>query len=309
MTPAFTTAHAGTGGSCNSGNIEKLKITFGEAVSAIQQAVQAIDHLKESRRFIISKNKKRTWNRQAQLLKALFNVDLDKPHKLAANNPGAELVRSKQNNFQAMLNGLDYGNPDVAWQYWLFCGDDWLQWRAPTDTAELDTQDPKRTLGQIYNGLGAHLAIVHTKSKIMEQYVFGAGLPQNNPVCRDRNFANTMRNARTVTFCDEALRQGTLSAAKSSINPGDALDSKLTLTHLWIHELSHLLLGFIDEEAVDVNGQRVAGVHANRWRKGVGLARWAADRARKAPDIYALFATAVYLDNYGWGTGVAENDD
>ncbi|KAL8894394.1 MAG: hypothetical protein Q9192_004357 [Flavoplaca navasiana] len=290
MTPAFTTARAGTGGSCNSGDVEKLRITFREAVSAIQQAVQAIDNLKESRRFIVSKNKKRTWNRQAQLLKALFNVDLDKPHRLAANNPGAELVKSKHNNFQAMLNGLDYGNPNVAWRYWLFCGDDWLQWRAPTDIAELDEQDPKRTLGQIYNGLGAHLAIVHTTYKIKEQYVFADGPPQNNPFCRDQNFANTMRNTAAVTFCDEALIQKTLSAAKSSINPGDALD-------------------IIDEEAVDVNGQRLNGVHANRWSNGVNLARWEADRARKAPDIYALFATAVYLDNYGWGTGVAENDD
>ena len=97
MIPAFTTARAGTGGSCDSDNMDKLKITFSEAVSAMQHAIEAIDNLKENRHFVISPKKKRTWKRQAQLLKTLFNVDLDKPHKLAANNPGAELVKSKPN--------------------------------------------------------------------------------------------------------------------------------------------------------------------------------------------------------------------
>ena len=51
-----------------------------------------------------------------------------------------------------------------------------------------------------------------------------------------------------------------------------------------------------------------SGVHANGWEKGTRLARYHQHRARQAPDLYALFATAVYFDNWGWGQGVAEEE-
>ena len=47
---------------------------------------------------------------------------------------------------------------------------------------------------------------------------------------------------------------------------------------------------------------------ANGWQKGVNLARFDPDRAREAPDIYALFATAVYFDNFGWGVALPRNE-
>ena len=50
-------------------------------------------------------------------------------------------------HFQNMLNKMDYQLPgaNVALQYWLFCGDRWLQWKAATDINELDT---RFTVGQ-----------------------------------------------------------------------------------------------------------------------------------------------------------------
>lgn len=46
-----------------------------------------------------------------------------------------------------MIDAIDYQNPDVARKYWLFCGDNWLQWKAATETNELDTEDAKRSIG------------------------------------------------------------------------------------------------------------------------------------------------------------------
>ncbi|KAL8926914.1 MAG: hypothetical protein Q9208_002723 [Pyrenodesmia sp. 3 TL-2023] len=77
------------------------------------------------------------------------------------------------------------------------------------------------------------------------------------------------------------------------------------MAHLWIHEWGHLVNEYKDEEAVDGSGNLIQAA-ANGWARSANLARWDPERAAKAPDIYALFATAVYFDNYGWASGIAE---
>lgn len=49
-----------------------------------------------------------------------------------------------------MLDGHDYNIPDVTRKYWLFCGDNWLVWKGPSETNEADDRDPKRTLGETF---------------------------------------------------------------------------------------------------------------------------------------------------------------
>ncbi|KAL8658851.1 MAG: hypothetical protein Q9226_000741 [Calogaya cf. arnoldii] len=210
MKPAFVTARPGTGGSCSDAQIQKLRTGFSEAVEAIQKAAEAIDNLKKSYLLHISKDKRRTWVRQAQLLKALFNIDVSKVRGLGNDNADANDV---QRSLQNIIDKLDYKKTEVAWQYWLFCGDDWLQWKPATTVNHLDDRNPQRTLGEMYEGV-------------------------------------------------------------------------------------------VDERAVDAHGNQIPG-DVNGWQRGVNLARWAPGRAREAPDLYALFATAIYFDNFGWGTGVA----
>ncbi|KAL9037200.1 MAG: hypothetical protein Q9180_003855 [Flavoplaca navasiana] len=152
LRPAFINPLPPARGSCSVDQLQELTIGFREAIDATKKAAQAIDNLKNSApNSLIHKDKNRTWKRQAQLLKALFNIDVDKK--------------------------LGDGNND-------------------------------------------------------------ANLLQNEP-------------------------------------------------------------------AVDGSGRPIPG-DANGWQRGAALARHDPARARQAPDLYALFATAVYLDNFGWGTGVAE---
>ncbi|KAL8765073.1 MAG: hypothetical protein Q9209_007734 [Squamulea sp. 1 TL-2023] len=234
-----------------------------------------------------------------------------------------------------MLDGIDYEKPNVARQNWLFCGDNWLQWKQPTDIDELDTQDPKQTVGEIFDPfvfecskesawqlemwnlvmflidtrlVGAFLAKVHTPLKSLNRYVIIPDANQLNPLCWGSNLACTLQNVRAITFCDPAFGyKKSLDKTKSEIQPGNHIRDKLTLAHMWIHEWGHLFNLFRDEFAVNMLGVPI-DEHANGWQKAVNLARWDPNRARRAPDLYALFATAVYFDNYGWGNGVAEQD-
>ncbi|KAL8817181.1 MAG: hypothetical protein Q9223_003936 [Gallowayella weberi] len=209
-----------------------------------------------------------------------------------------------------MLDNLNYNNPIVARRYWLFCGDDWVQWKDPTDEDELDTQIPKRKVGAVHAG-GSFLVKAYTPMTSLVGYLDIRNAPhQPNPMCRQPGVtASTFRRVRATTFCDLAFdpQYKTLQETKIQIQPGDRLDRKITLAHLWIHEWGHLLNQFEDEPAVDSSGHPIAG-DANGWERAVNLARFEVDRARGAPDLYALFATAVFFDNYGWGSGVAETD-
>ncbi|KAL8781766.1 MAG: hypothetical protein Q9213_005849 [Squamulea squamosa] len=126
-------------------------------------------------------------------------------------------------------------------------------------------------------------------------------------MCRGSNFACKLRNVKATTFCDPAFGYKSLDFTKSQIQPGDYIGNELTLAHLWIHEWGPLFDNFRDEFAVDMLGVPTSE-HANGWHRAVNLARWDPARARRAPDLYALFATAVYFDNYGWGNGVAETE-
>lgn len=51
-----------------------------------------------------------------------------------------------------MLDRLNYAEPDLEHRYWLFCGDDWLEWKAPTEVNIYDNDVPKRTVGSLNNG-------------------------------------------------------------------------------------------------------------------------------------------------------------
>ncbi|KAL8693613.1 MAG: hypothetical protein Q9224_003718 [Gallowayella concinna] len=305
MKPAFNTVGQGLG-SCTTDRIKKLEDSFREAVEATQQAVHAIENLKKSAPMkLLNKGPRQTWKRQAQLLKALFNIDVDKSKGLGSGNLDANTV---QTNFQNMLDGLNYENPNVIRKYWIFCGDDWVQWKEATDIDQLDTEDPKRSIGTIH-GVGLYLIKVHTPVTSLVRYVKILGASQPHPMCRGNNFAGTLSRMGAIAFCDVSFdsKYKDLSTTKSQIQPGDHLDDKLTLAHLWIHEWGHLFNDLRDEVGVDRLGNMI-NEHANGWQRAVNLARWDSNRARTAPDSYALFATTVYFDNYGWGNGVAVKD-
>ncbi|KAL8856350.1 MAG: hypothetical protein Q9178_007041 [Gyalolechia marmorata] len=282
MKPAFVTPAGPSAGSCSLQDTETLKASFREAVEAVQKAIGAIENLKKSApSAIVHPDRRRTWKRQAQLLKALFNIDVDKSHPLGNNNGDVKVV---QDHFQNMLDEMDY--PLAANKYWLFCGDKWLQWKAPTD---INVLDPQFTVGQTMGGGGAFLARVNTPAASLSAHVAISNAPTTDPVCRGGQYAGL----------------DSLALTKSNIKLGNRLDDQLTLAHLWIHEWGHLHNRFKDEKAVDGLG-RTTPEDANGWQKGVNLARFDPDRAREAPDLYALFAVAVYFDNFGWGSGVAE---
>ncbi|KAL8882317.1 MAG: hypothetical protein Q9198_000666 [Flavoplaca austrocitrina] len=296
LRPAFVNPLPPARGSCSVDQLQELKIGFREAIDATKKAAQAIDNLKNSApNSLIHKDKNRTWKRQAQLLKALFNIDVDK--KLGDGNNDANLLQ----------NAMDYRFPNLANKYWLFCGDNWLQWRAATATNENDSHEPKRTVGFFNSGQGMYLGQASTPTMRLKRYVHldNAAPAATHPMCVDQNHAVTTREVPAITFCPIAWGRDSLAETKRKIRPGDALGEKLTLAHLWIHELAHLILNFLDEPAVDGSGRPIPGA-ANGWQRGAALARHEPARARQAPDLYALFATTVYLDNFGWGTGVAE---
>lgn len=95
LNPAFVVPPQPFRGSCNSEDHVQLRTGFREAIDAIQQAVQAIDNLKSSAPdSLLHRKERRTWKRQAQLLKALFNIEVN--NKLAADDKDAKLVRGKR---------------------------------------------------------------------------------------------------------------------------------------------------------------------------------------------------------------------
>ncbi|KAL8847276.1 MAG: hypothetical protein Q9221_007675 [Calogaya cf. arnoldii] len=301
MKPAFFMVPGGRG-SCTVERTNKLTSSFREAVGATQKAIEAIDNLKKPRSHHFSKGGRRTWERQAQLLKALFNIDGDADNPLGKDNPNANGV---QRNFQNMLDGLNYKKSDLKDKYWLFCGDDWLHWRPATAMAEIGPHVPQRNVGQLYNNEVRFLARVYTPEKQLKMYIQLPDAPTTHPMCQPLNSACTLRTVGATTFCDIAFRHNSLATTKAKIRPGDMLgDPLMTLAHLWIHEWAHLINGFADQPSLDGNGVPIPG-NANGWQRGVNLARWAPERASVAPDPYALFATAVYFDNFGWGNGTA----
>ena len=94
LRPAFVNPLPPARGSCSVDQLQELTIGFREAIGATKKAAQAIDNLKNSApNSVIHKDKNRTWKRQAQLLKALFNIDVDK--KLGDGNNDANLLQSK----------------------------------------------------------------------------------------------------------------------------------------------------------------------------------------------------------------------
>lgn len=87
---------------------------------------------------------------------------------------------------------------------------------------------------------GAFLVRLRTPLKSLSEHIEIDIPPEPNPICRGANRAATLRNYRLTTFCDAAFGGENLYVTKSRINPGDALNDKLTLSHLWIHEWGHL---------------------------------------------------------------------
>ncbi|KAL9631052.1 MAG: hypothetical protein Q9204_004416 [Flavoplaca sp. TL-2023a] len=307
MYPAFVPVATNTPGSCTEGQTAEIRAGFTDAIKATQKAVEAINNLKNPppKAFLnINKDRRKTWKRQAQLLKALFNINVDKDHPLG-NNADANHVQSI---FQRILNELDYDtNPALEWKYWQLCGDNWIHWKNPTEIDPSDPQVPQRRLVGSLKPDGAFFVHIRSRTQNIMRYRTIDNAPRvGNPMCWGANHAVTLRSLNVVTFCPGAFNRDSLGVTKNSINPGDAIGDKLTLAHLWIHELCHLINNFEDQDAVNTGGTVIPSQHANGWLLGTILARMATNRARQAPDIYALFATAVFFDNYGWGNGVAE---
>ncbi len=94
MKPAFVMAGRGAPGSCSDSQVEELQNSFREAIEATQQAIKAMENLKKSPP-LFSPDRRRAWKRQAQLLKALFNIDVDKSKGLGKENIEANSVHSK----------------------------------------------------------------------------------------------------------------------------------------------------------------------------------------------------------------------
>ncbi|KAL8967660.1 MAG: hypothetical protein Q9183_002811 [Haloplaca sp. 2 TL-2023] len=150
MTPAFVFAPTNSLSRCTPDQTANLRLSFTDALEAVRQAVQAIDDLKKKPPIAgLQQKKRRTWKRQARLFFSLFGIEVNTKTPIGESNVDANKV---QYNFQKILDGLDYSQvPDLIEKYWLFCGDDWLQWKAATDVDELDeppNNDPKRTLAE-----------------------------------------------------------------------------------------------------------------------------------------------------------------
>ena len=96
MTPAYVLAGRNARGSCSDQNVADLRIAFGEAIKAVKQAVQAFDNLRGPRPAAYHPKTRRTWDRQAQLLKALFNINVEKSHPLTPDNEDANVVQGKR---------------------------------------------------------------------------------------------------------------------------------------------------------------------------------------------------------------------
>lgn len=94
MKPAFVMAGRGAPGSCSDSQVEDLQNSFREAIEATQQAIKALENLKKSPP-LFSPDRRRAWKRQAQLLKALYNIDVDKSKGLGKQNAEANAVQSK----------------------------------------------------------------------------------------------------------------------------------------------------------------------------------------------------------------------
>ncbi|KAL8890668.1 MAG: hypothetical protein Q9192_005838 [Flavoplaca navasiana] len=305
MYPAFSPVASDTVGSCTEGQTAEIRAGFRDAIKAIQKALEAIDNLKKpapKALLNINKDRRKTWKRQAQLLKALFNINVDKDHPLGNNNADANHVQCE------IIDEYDYDtNPAVEWRYWQLCGDNWIHWKNPTELDPSDPQVPQRRLVGDIQPDGAFFVHLRIRTLDIMRYRSLEHAPRTgNPICWGENHAATVRSLNLVTFCPGAFNLDSLDVTKGSISPGDAIGDKLTLAHLWIHELCHLIHNFLDQDAVNTDGTVIPNQHANGWLRGTILARLATDRARQAPDLYALFATAVFFDNYGWGNGVAE---
>ena len=97
MKPAFVTPVIPSAGNCSLQDTEKLRVSFCEAVEAVQKAISAIENLKKSApSAIVHPDRRRTWKRQAQLLKALFNIDVDKSGPLGKSNGDVKVVKGKR---------------------------------------------------------------------------------------------------------------------------------------------------------------------------------------------------------------------
>ena len=77
-------------------NLAKLQSFFKEAIAAVQNAIAAIDNLKSKALIkLTSRNIYKTGMRQAALLKAMFDINIDSKDGLGNGNTAANTVRSK----------------------------------------------------------------------------------------------------------------------------------------------------------------------------------------------------------------------
>jgi hypothetical protein len=65
-----------------------------------------------------------------------------------------------------------------------------------------------------------------------------------------------------------------------------------------------------DFQAVDINGEFLFDDNGNKvkaygWDNIVNLAKFDSDTALQTPDAYAIFANAMFFDNFDWSLGKA----
>ncbi|MCJ1438237.1 hypothetical protein MMC27_007624 [Xylographa pallens] len=328
MTPLYVVPNANSAlpqlrlGSCSADNLAKLQSSFKEAITVVQNAIAAIDNLKsKAPNKITSRNKHKTWIRQAELLKAMFNINTDLKNGLGNGNTDANTVRT---SFSKMITAASYsGFTSNQATYYAFCNDDWVKWINPSDTDPIDSENPKRQLSQSRPAYskGGWCFWGGTASYQIKDYrvLKNARDGSAHAICQQNTYAGTLYSLGFITFCDKTFREpetkASLSITKNAIKAGDLLDAQVTMAQVWIHEWGHLVNNFLDMNAVDRLGNTISvtdpatGATVPQptygWTACSNLAHWRPADALITADTYAVFAMGTYFDNWGWAAGAA----
>ena len=143
------------------GNCDKYKpdllVAFRETIDMLTRSTAAIMFLNVTMPGILHPLRRRKWKAWAQLMKEVFNIDVDTKTGLQLPSGPAQGVlgeryprtpfqtwfsETKIDNFNGLLNAHNYKPPgSVPYQYWFFCNDDFLEFKSPPSAEILDSWD------------------------------------------------------------------------------------------------------------------------------------------------------------------------
>ena len=121
--------------------------------------------------------------------------------------------------------------------------------------------------------------------------------------------AMVKRASNSLLICPATFRHGQpditkYAAHQHRIHENDPISEYYAISRTWIHELTHLLSGTSDVQAKDMSG-RIPGGTAYGFEYCVALAKFHSTGAMDNADCYAVFAVAMYLDEWDWSSGRA----